>query len=158
MPRAKASDQPRRRSQFKAGRGQRKGPEISAPFRVARGASAAAAGDYVYTKSTADQVAQLSAPANIDVTGYGRTAHGADIVEGLYVELEQTGLSVTGKFDITSRDSGTLSRTIRGTHLVGTIKDNSGYPPESFDFVFSADTRRFVGHYGTSGVWNGAND
>jgi hypothetical protein len=38
------------------------------------------------------------------------------------------------------------------------LEDNSGYPPEPFDFVFSADTLRFVGHYSTSGVWNGAND
>ncbi|MES1186959.1 MAG: hypothetical protein ABUL60_24305 [Myxococcales bacterium] len=116
--------------------------------------------DYQYTKSSDDQHGQLAAPANIDVTGYWRTNHGVDTFSGLYVELdlEQAGVSVTGKFDITSQYSGTLTGTIKGTHLTGMIEDNSGYPPDSFDFAFSADTLRFVGHYGTVGVWNGAND
>jgi hypothetical protein len=96
----------------------------------------------------------------MNVAGYWRSNHGVTTFSGVYVQLylEQAGLSVTGKFDVTSQHSGTLTGTIKGTHLTGTINDNTGYPPASFDFVFSADTLRFVGHYSTSGVWNGAND
>jgi hypothetical protein len=115
--------------------------------------------DFSYTRSNKDRSGQLSLTRSPSVKGYWRTTQGLRESPGLYVELdlEQTGLKVEGTFQITSYDSGTLSGVLSGTRLRGMEVQNAG-DPSPFEFVFSADGKRFVGTVGKVVVWNGAND
>ncbi len=115
--------------------------------------------DFSYVRSNADQSGQLSLTRTPSIAGAWRTTQGVTNSPGLYVDLdlEQVSLKVTGTFTITWQDSGTLNGVLTGTHLRGMMVENSG-DPKPFDFAFSANGKRFVGTYGTIGVWNGAND